>query len=429
MPRKNDTKQVAVLARKARLRNLRLMRAFAAIIIVCLAFVTGFAVRGNGPLLDSLGFAGIFEGGNSLTGTAAAKDKNTYNALSARVAEVEDALVGDSLNVYDLDAATMSVLDAFANTTEDAYLRYYDPARYAALMQDTSGSAAGVGVLFSEYNGLAYVVDVFDGSVAQLAGVRQGDFVVAIDGVRGQEWSMTEVASALDRPEGDTVVITWRRPATLEADGGEEFTTTLVCSRYEVQNVTTGLEDNVGYIKVRQFTQTSASLVKEALADLSAEGALSFVLDIRDNPGGYLTQVVDTASLFVKSGSVVQIETKDGKSAKTATGNVATDKPLVLLVNENTAAAAEVLAAALQENQRATLVGTPTLGKGSVQVVRDLSFGGALRYTAAYYLTPQGRAINGVGVTPDVSVGLAEDSETDNQKIFALETAQSLAGE
>ena len=196
-----------------------------------------------------------------------------------------------------------------------------------------------------------------------------------------------------------------------------------------MKNVTTSLEGTVGYLKVRQLTQTSADLVKQALADLGSQGALSFVLDIRDNPGGYLTQAVDLASLFVKSGSIVQIETKDGKSVKSATGNVATDKPLVVLVNENTAAAAEVLAAALQENQRATLVGASTLGKGSVQVVRDLSFGGALRYTAAYYLTPQGRAINDVGVTPDVSVGLGGEAGSDNQRSLALETAQSLARE
>ena len=196
-----------------------------------------------------------------------------------------------------------------------------------------------------------------------------------------------------------------------------------------MKNVTTSLEGTVGYLKVRQLTQTSADLVKQALADLGSQGALSFVLDIRDNPGGYLTQAVDLASLFVKSGSIVQIETKDGKSVKSATGNVATDKPLVVLVNENTAAAAEVLAAALQENQRATLVGASTLGKGSVQVVRDLSFGGALRYTAAYYLTPQGRTINDVGVTPDVSVGLGGEAGSDNQRSLALETAQSLARE
>ena len=157
---------------------------------------------------------------------------------------------------------------------------------------------------------------------------------------------MNEVTASLDRAEGDTVVVTWRRPATLEAEGGEEFTTTLACSKYDVKNVTTSLEGTVGYVKVRQLTQTSADLVKQALADLGSQGALSFVLDIRDNPGGYLTQAVDMASLFVKSGSIVQIETKDGKSVKSATGNVATDKPLVVLVNENTAAAAEVLAAA-----------------------------------------------------------------------------------
>ncbi len=429
MARHGDNKQIAASARKARARNLRLMRTFALVVFLCAAFVAGFAVRGNDALLSSLGFAPLLENGDSAAGTAAAKDKNAYNSLSARVSEVEDALANDSLDSYDLDTATMGVLDAFADTTEDPYLRYYDPARYSSLMHDSSGSYSGVGVLFSEYNGLAYAVDVFDGSAAQAAGVRQGDFVVAVDGDRGQEWSMNEVTASLDRAEGDTVVVTWRRPAALEAEGGEEFTTTLPCSKYDVKNVTTSLSGTVGYIKVKQLTQNSSSLVKQALADLGAQGALSFVLDIRDNPGGYLTQAVDLASLFVKSGAIVQIETKDGKSVKSATGSVATDKPLVVLVNENTAAAAEVLAAALQESQRATLVGASTLGKGSVQVVRDLSFGGALRYTAAYYLSPQGRSFDGVGVTPDVSVGLGGDAGSDNQKNLALETAQSLVRE
>ena len=291
-------------------------------------------------------------------------------------------------------------------------------------MHDSSGSYAGVGVLFSEYNGLAYVVDVFDGSVAQAAGVRQGDFVVAIDGDRGQEWSMNEVTASLDRAEGDTVVVTWRRPATLEAEGGEEFTTTLACSKYDVKNVTTSLEGTVGYVKVRQLTQTSADLVKQALADLGSQGALSFVLDIRDNPGGYLTQAVDMASLFVKSGTIVKIQTKAEETSKTTSRPYVTEKPLVLLVNGKTSASAEVLAASLKDNQRATLVGSTTLGKGSVQVTRDLSFGGALRYTAAFYKSPLGHDIEGVGVTPDVMVGLAEGE--DNQKALALETAQSL---
>lgn len=414
-------------ARKERARTLRWMRVLLVIVCLCAAFVIGFVVRGDQQLLVTLGFSAPTTEGAGAPGTAAAKDKDVYNSLSKRVSEVEDIVKGDSLDSYDLDAATTNVFSALANTTEDTYLRYYDQARYASIMRDSSGNYAGIGVLFSEYDGQAYAVDVFENSVAQAAGVRQGDYVVAIDGDRSQEWSMSEVVTALDRNEGDTVVVTWRRPSSLETEGGNEYTTTLTCSTYDKKNVTSELsDDNVGSIKVRQLTQNSSSLTKQAIADLASQGATSYVLDLRDNPGGYLTQAVDLASLFVKSGTIVQIQTKDGKNAKSATGNVATDKPVVVLVNENTAAAAEVLAVALQESQRALLVGTRTLGKGSVQVTRDLSFGGALRYTAAYYLSPQGRNINGVGVTPNVSVGLSGDASNDNQKNLARETAQSL---
>lgn len=422
--------KLASSARKERAGAVRWMRTLLVLVCLCAAFVVGFAVRGDQQLLATLGFShGTAEGG-AVPGSAAAKDKDVYNSLSKRVSEVEDIIKQDSLDSYDLDTATTNVFGALANATKDTYLRYYDPARYASIMRENSGDYAGIGVLFSEYNGQAYVVDVFENSAAQAAGVCQGDFVVAIDGDRSQEWSMSEVATALDRKEGDTVVVTWRRPASLEAEGGDEFTTTLTCSQYDKKNVTSELsDDKVGYIKVRQLTQNSSSLTKQAVTDLAAQGAVSYVLDLRDNPGGYLTQAVDLASLFVKSGTIVQIQTKDGKSAKSATGNVATDKPVVVLVNENTAAAAEVLASALQESQRAQLVGTRTLGKGSVQVTRDLSFGGALRYTAAYYLSPQGRDINGVGVTPNVSIELSGDASNDNQKNLAMETAQSLVRE
>lgn len=425
---KHGDKKTVAKARKELERNRHLARALGLVIVVAVAFVAGFFVRGESAFLAGLGFpVTAEEAGPASSGSPS---KSTFNSVSARVSEVEDVLAANSMDHYDLDAATAQTLEAFTASTEDGYLSYYDPARYELYVKESSdGSYSGIGALFSEYNGRAYVSDVFEGSVAEAQGVQQGDFVVAIDGDSSHQWSLTETVKALSREEGSTVVVTWMRPSSLEADTGEEFTTTLECSAYSVPNVTTELAGTVGYIKLKQITQNADDLVGKAIADLTAQGATSFVLDIRDNPGGYLTQAVDMASLFVKSGSIVQIETKDGKSVKSATGNVATDKPLVVLVNENTAAAAEVLAAALQENQRATLVGASTLGKGSVQVVRDLSFGGALRYTAAYYLTPQGRTINDVGVTPDVSVGLGGEAGSDNQRSLALETAQSLARE
>lgn len=421
MAKHGDSRRIATSAHKARIRSLRVAKALSGVVIVFVAFVIGFAVRGDQALLERLGFSSLVVDIDRNPGATTSGD--TYDSIGARVAEVEGILQTDSLDSYDLDTVTKNVLDAFADGTQDNYLRYYDASSYAKLLQDSSKSYAGIGVLFSEYNGRAYVVDVFDGSAAQLAGVQQGDFVEAIDGDRDHDWSQTEVVAALAREAGDSVVVTWRRPATLEAEGGEEFTKTLVCSEYRVKNVESELSGSVGFIKLKQLTQNSATLVKQAVADLAAQGATSYVLDIRDNPGGYLTQGVDVASLFIKSGTIVQIETRESKTVKSAAGSAVTDKPLIVLVNEHTAAAAEVLAAALKDSQRATLVGMETLGKGSVQVVRDLSFGGALRYTAAYYQSPQGHGIDGVGVTPDVTV--ASSGDGDNQLSLAIDTAQS----
>ena len=150
------------------------------------------------------------------------------------------------------------------------------------------------------------------------------------------------------------------------------------------------------------------------------------MLDLRDNPGGYLNKAVDVASLFVKSGVVVEIDTVDAQTTKQVSGNVATDAPVGVLVNGNTAGSAEVLAAALRDSNRATLVGVNTMGRGSVQVTKPLSFGGALRYTAARYKSPSGYTIDGVGVSPDVVISLREGSSVDNQKEIAIETAGSL---
>ena len=421
MAKHGDSKQLAASARKARARNLRLIRVFILIIVIAAVFCLGFFVRGNATVLSALGFTALV-GDDS---AKAVEQRTVYNSLSQRVEEVEDTLSEESLDTFDLDQTTTGVLNALAEATEDPYLRYYDQAQYALLEQNAGDDYEGVGVLFGESDGTAYAVDVFDESPAQIAGVQQGDFVVAIDGDRTREWSQTEVLAALDREEGSTVVITWRRPATSGAEGGEEFTTALTCVKSSETNVESVLgDDGVGVITLRQISGNSTDLVRSAVESLESQGAQSYVLDIRDVPGGYLSQAVEIANLFVRNGIIVQIQTNSGISTRQASGEVVTDKPLAVLVNENTSAAAEVLASALQDNQRATLVGQTTMGKGSVQVLRELSFGGALRYTAAYYLSPQGRAIDGLGVAPDIIVD-REEGAADNQLSLAIETAQS----
>lgn len=423
MARHATTPRVSARKRKTRSRNTRTIKILTFVIALFAAFLIGFAVRSSPLLLDSIGFPSTVTGVPDDDADANAVTKDAFNALSARISEVEDILASDSMDTYDLDAITGDVLTAFASASGDPYVRYYSPARYQELLNTNDEGYAGIGVLFSEYNGAAYVVDVFEGAPAQLADVQVGDYVVAVDGDREQSWSRSEIASLLSQRAGQSVVITWRRPESLESGGGREFTTTLQCAEYDEPNVTTEYyEDNhVGYIRVKQFTQNSASLVGEALTTLEAQGAESYVLDLRDNPGGYLSQAVDIASLFMNSGTVVEVKTIDGQSAKPASGKTATSAPLVVLINKNTAAAAEVVAAALKESQRATLVGVTTLGKGSVQVLHELSFGGAIRYTAAYYLTPEGHAIDQVGVSPTVMVDTG--SNDDSQKQYAIEVA------
>ena len=426
MAERGNNQRAAARTRKRRARSYRLIRVFIVVLLLCAAFIAGFSIRGQSAFLQTLGFPESITGINaSEVADQNAAKKDVYNSLSMRVSEVEDILATDSLDTYDLDVATQNALTAFAESSSDPYVRYYSADRYNALLNTQDEGYAGVGVLFSEYNGQAYVVDVFEGSPAQLEGVQEGDFVVSINGDSSQTWSRSEVAAVLSQAQGSTVVITWRRPESLESDGGEEFTTTLACEEYNEENVTTEYDSDkkVGYVKVKQFTQNAASLTQAAIVDLQDQGARAFVLDLRDNPGGYLSQAVSLASLFMSSGTVVEVQTIDGQSAKVASGQPVTDLPLVVIVDQNTAAAAEVVAAALKESQRATLVGTNTLGKGSVQVLHELAFGGALRYTAAYYLTPEGHAIDQVGVTPTVTLGSPEGD--DSQKEYAMELAAS----
>ncbi len=406
-------------------RNKRIARVFFAFIIIVVAFILGFGLRSNIPLVTALGFQTpeVTNPDSKMVST-----KTTYDALSARVGEVEDILETLSMDDVSLSEATVGMLTELMASTGDPYAAYYDEERYEKYIKESAEkNYSGVGVLFGDYNGRAYAIDVLEGSEAEARGVEKGDFVVSIDGDSSHSWSATEVIGALARDEGSNVIITWMRPISMDAERGTEFTTTLICSTYKAENVVTDLYEEVGYIRLHQITDSASDLVRGAVERLSAEGAQAFILDVRDNPGGYLAQSCDTASLFVQSGVLVGIQTNDGTNTRTASGVTITSAPLVVLINGYTAAAAEVLVAALQDNQRATCVGQTTMGKGSVQVMRELSFGGAVRYTAAFYLTPLGHEINQVGIAPDISVGGDQTGgEDDTQLLVAIDTARSL---
>jgi carboxyl-terminal processing protease len=394
---------------------------------VCAAFAAGFLARGNAELLTYLGFdtpANSVDVNPGMTVSG-----NTNDSLSARIAEVQGILEQQSLDTYDLDAATAMMLNDLSATTGDPYVSYLDESHYETYLSSASSDYEGIGVLFSENNGQAYAVDVFSGSEAESKDVRSGDYIVAIDGDRGSGgWTQAEVVKTLAQAKGKSVIITWRRPTSFDAEGGDEYTVDLMVSEFQEPNVTVELvDDAVGYIKLAQITSDSTELVQAAVEKLEERGATSYVLDLRNNPGGYLTQAVDIGSLFVKSGTFVEIQAKDSSSTReVGTSVVATEDPLVVIINGKTAAAAEVLAGGLQDNGRAVIVGESSMGKGTVQSVARLSFGGGLRHTSAYYKTPSGREIDGNGINPDMQVSEGSSSEEDAQKKYAIDAAKSL---
>lgn len=412
------------------------------LLCVCIAFTAGFVLRGNTDFLSRLGFnvtSNVDDVNPAMTYYG-----DTNNSIAARLSEVEAILNQSSLDTFDLDSTSESLLNTLADSTDDPYVSYLNQSEYDTYISASSDSYRGIGVLFGENNGQAFAADVFNGSEAEAEGVQVGDYVVAVDGKRDSDgWTQAEVVRKISQlaSQGDeetsdddsngnpTVAITWRHPVSPDAEGGSEYTVELSVSSFREPNVKTELvDDEVGYIELSQITSNSTDVVTNAIKNLESAGARCYVLDLRDNPGGYLTQAIDIGALFLKSGTFVQIQTKESTVTRDVDNYTQTSAPLVVLVNGKTAAAAEVLAGGLQDNERATLVGETTMGKGTVQSVKQLSFGGGIRYTSAYYLTPKGYEIDEKGITPDVQVAAASSSDgsSDSQKSIAVDTAKSL---
>ena len=404
-------------------RSARLIRALCLFVVLCLVFALGFALRGNEVVMDRLGLSDL--AADSTVNPGATISGNVNDSAAARVAEVQGILDEYSLDEYSLDSASTAMVKDLLKSTGDNYVRYYSPKKYAEYRKSNDANSAGIGALFGDYNGQAYVVDLLAGGSAEAAGVQVGDFIVSIDGERhDQGWTVEEAVKAIEGQEGKSIVVTWRRPASIDAEGGNEFTTTLTCKAVEEKNVTSSYSKarKVGYIRIKQLGEDTDTYVKKAVRSLSKKGAKAYILDLRNVSGGYLTQAVNVASLFQKSGTVVRIESKDSESTRQVSGKTVTDAPLVVLVNRNTSAAAEVLAASLQNSNRAELVGATTMGHGTVQVMRELSYGGAISYTAARYLTPDGHSFDGIGIVPDIRSD-ATGGKTDTQLRVALDEA------
>ena len=287
-------------------------------------------------------------------------------------------------------------------TLDDPFTRFLDPRQYRSLQVNTSGELTGVGLQIAQNpeTGKLEVVTPIAGSPAEKAGIQARDRIIKIEGKLTKNLTLDQAASLMRGRIGSTVSL------VIERDGASTQEVSIIRDRITINPVIAKLQKNestnIGYIRLTQFNANATMELAHAIRDLEEKGADGYILDLRNNPGGLLQAGIEVARLWLDSGIVVYTVNRQGiQGSYESFGPALTLDPLIVLVNQGTASASEILAGALQDNHRATLLGEKTFGKGLIQSLFELSDGSGLAVTIAKYETPNHRDINKLGITPD----------------------------
>jgi carboxyl-terminal processing protease len=294
----------------------------------------------------------------------------------------------------------------------DPHSSFLEPESYKEMQVETSGSFGGLGIEITLRDDILTVVSPIDGTPAHRAGIQPGDRIVKIDGVSTKDMQLADAVKRMRGKPGTPVTITVVREGWAEP---KDFP--IVREQIRIQSVRAyELENGIGYIRLRQFQEQTPTDLEGAIDKLTKSGAKALILDLRNNPGGLLTASVEVTEKFVEDGKLVvytEGRVRNQNMRFTAHGkHPFTTLPMVILVNQGSASASEIVAGALQDYGRAIVVGTQTFGKGSVQTIIPLSDGSGLRLTTAKYFTPKGRSIHGKGLTPDIIVEMPKPVQT-----------------
>ncbi|MBI2918062.1 MAG: S41 family peptidase [Chloroflexi bacterium] len=324
--------------------------------------------------------------------------------------EVWDILGQDHVDRdrLDWDALGNGSIQGLVDALGDPHTSYIDPLSYK--LETTGhfgGDYEGIGAVVDQRDGKIVIVSPIEGSPAAKAGIKAGDQIVAVDGDSIEGLSLPQVIVRIRGQAGTRVTVTIVRE-------GDTRPTEFPLTRARIQMSTVSAEmkpDDIGYVRITTFASDTPQDLVKALRDLKGQGARGLVLDLRGNPGGFLDATVQATSQFLKKGIVLYEESANGdrKSWSVVPGGIATELPLAVLVDRGSASGSEVMAGAIQDQQRAVIIGTSTYGKGAVNIFRELSNGGALYVTIARWLTPNGRQIEGQGLAPDIEILRTQD--------------------
>ncbi|MGH8001106.1 MAG: carboxyl-terminal processing protease CtpB [Brasilonema sp.] len=291
----------------------------------------------------------------------------------------------------------------------DPYTRFLDPKQYEALTSQTSGEVSGIGIRMelNEQTKKLTVIEAIENSPALKAGIKAGDYILAIDGKPTSQMKV-EDASKLIRGRAGT-----KLTLRLGRDGQSAFDVNLTRASIEVPTVRYNLRQEgdrrIGYIRLREFSAHASTQMRRAIRDLNAKQVDGFVLDLRGNPGGLLQSSIEIARMWMDNGAIVKTVDRVGGSDEMKANHTAiTKRPLAILVDGNSASASEILTGALKDNNRAVVIGSQTFGKALVQSVHELADGSGVAVTIAHYYTPKGTDINHKGIAPDIKLDLSD---------------------
>tara|TARA_B100000902_G_scaffold394218_1_gene450082 strand:+ start:1485 stop:2624 length:1140 start_codon:yes stop_codon:yes gene_type:complete len=307
----------------------------------------------------------------------------------------------------------------------DPYSAYLSPENFQEMQTETSGKFGGLGIEVTMEAGVVKVISPIDDTPAFRAGFKAGDYIVKIDNVQVQGKTLTEAVELMRGPIGSNIELTVRRKGVKKA-----ITFNLTREIIQIQSVKSEIiNDNIGYIRLTSFNENSGKQIKKRIKEIDKnKNLVGYIFDLRNNPGGLLSQAIKIADFFLENGEIVSTKSRkksENRKWFAKKGDLTEGKPLIVLINYGSASASEIVAGALKDHKRAIIIGENSYGKGSVQSVIPLENKGAIRLTIAKYYLPSGKSISEVGVSPDIEVNEGSDdfkikSETDNQLDYAI---------
>ena len=338
--------------------------------------------------------------------------------------EVLEKINREYVNEIDQSESMDSAINGLLQSL-DPYSAYMPPKIFNQMQTETSGEFGGLGIEVSMESGVVKVISPIDDTPASRAGIKAGDYIVKIKDTQVQGKTLSEAVDLMRGPVGSSIELTIRRRGVKKA-----LTFNIIREVIEIQSVKTDLlEDNIGYIRLTSFNENSGEQIEVKIKDLEKKQNIkAYILDLRNNPGGLLSQAIRISDFFLDNGEIVSTKsrkTSENRKWFAKKGDLTNGKTLLVLINYGSASASEIVAGALKDHKRAIILGENSYGKGSVQSIIPLKNEGAIRLTVAKYYLPSGKSISEVGVSPDIEVNEEGDefrikSETDNQLNYAI---------